>query len=168
MRHYEIIFLVHPDQSDQTQSVLAKFSSIIDTSGGIVHRSENIGRRKLSYPIQDQFKASYALMNVECNNEAIEEIESSFQFNDSIIRNLITSTKKAHSELSSLSAQTREEDVESVIEKEEKSLNKKVKKEEEDINDKEQKLTNKDENGKEQEEGEQSDAKVESKNFVDN
>ena len=67
MRHYEIVFLVHPDQSEQTQSVLNKFSSIVKESKGIVHRLENIGKRKLAYPIQEQFKASYALMNVECN-----------------------------------------------------------------------------------------------------
>ena len=78
MRHYEIVFLVHPDQSDQTQSVLNKFSTIVNERGGTVHRTEDIGRRKLSYPIQDQFKASYALMNVECNKEAIEEINCSF------------------------------------------------------------------------------------------
>ena len=66
MRHYEIVFIVHPDQTDQTQSILNKFSSIVSDSGGNVHRSENIGSRKLAYPIQDQFKASYALMNIEC------------------------------------------------------------------------------------------------------
>ena len=77
MRHYEIVFLMHPDQSDQAQSVLNKFSSVVTESGGKVHRSENIGRRKLAYPIQDQFKASYALMNVECNQKALDEIKSS-------------------------------------------------------------------------------------------
>ena len=86
MRHYEIVFLVHPDQSDQTQSVLNKFSTIVTESGGKVHRLENIGRRKLAYPINDQYKASYALLNIECKIEAISEIRSSFKFNDSIIR----------------------------------------------------------------------------------
>ena len=108
MRHYEIVFLVHPDQSDQTQSVLNKFSSIVTESGGSVQRSENIGNRKLAYPIQDQFKASFALMNVECNQEAIKEIKSSFKFNDSIIRDLILVSKKAHTEISALSTQTPE------------------------------------------------------------
>ena len=108
MRHYEIVFLVHPDQSDQTQSVLNKFSSIVTESGGSVQRSENIGSRKLAYPIQDQFKASFALMNVECNQEAIKEIKSSFKFNDSIIRDLILVSKKAHTEISPLSTQTPE------------------------------------------------------------
>ena len=110
MRHYEIVFLIHPDQSDQTQSVLNKFSSIVTESGGKVHRLENIGSRKLAYPIQDQFKASYALLNIECEREALEEIKSSFQFNDSIIRNLILSRSKSETDLSALSTQTEEED----------------------------------------------------------
>tara|TARA_B100000029_G_scaffold262758_1_gene258899 strand:+ start:133 stop:588 length:456 start_codon:yes stop_codon:yes gene_type:complete len=114
MRHYEIVFLVHPDQSDQTQSVLNKFSSLVADSGGKVHRSENIGRRKLSYPIQDQFKASYALINIECSSKVIEEIKSSFKFNDSIIRNLILVRSKEETSLSALSTQTQEEDIDYV------------------------------------------------------
>ena len=110
MRHYEIVFLVHPDQSDQTQSVLNKFSSIVIESGGKVHRLENIGRRKLAYPIHDQFKASYALLNVECKKEAISEIQSSFKFNDSIIRSLVLSKNKAEADLSALSRQTEEDE----------------------------------------------------------
>jgi len=112
MRHYEIVFLVHPDQSDQTQSVLNKFSSIVTESGGKVHRLENIGNRKLAYPIQDQYKASYALLNIECNKEAVSEIQSSFKFNDSIIRNLILSRNKAETDLSALSNQTEEDEIE--------------------------------------------------------
>ena len=110
MRHYEIVFLVHPDQSDQTQSVLNKFSSIVTESGGKVHRLENIGSRKLAYPIHDQFKASYALLNVECKKEAISEIQSSFKFNDSIIRSLVLSKNKAEADLSALSRQTEEDE----------------------------------------------------------
>ena len=110
MRHYEIVFLVHPDQSDQTQSVLNKFSSIVTESGGKVHRLENIGRRKLAYPILDQFKASYALLNIECKKEAISEIRSSFKFNDSIIRSLVLSRNKAESDSSALSKQTEEDE----------------------------------------------------------
>ena len=112
MKHYEIVFLVHPDQSDQTQSVLNKFSSIVTESGGKVHRLENIGRRKLAYPIHDQFKASYALLNVECKKEAISEIQSSFKFNDSIIRSLVLSKNKAEADLSALSRQTEEDESE--------------------------------------------------------
>ena len=109
MRNYEIVFLVHPDQSDQTSSIISKLEKIIKDSGGNVHRSENIGNRKLAYPIQDQFKASYGLLNVECNQEAIDEIKNSFKFNDSIIRNVVLRTKKAHSEPSALLVQTKEE-----------------------------------------------------------
>lgn len=119
MRHYEIVFLVHPDQSDQTQSVLNKFSSIVKESGGTVHRLENIGRRKLVYPIEDQFKASYALLNVECNKDALDEIKSSFKFNDSIIRDLIVTKNKAETDLSALSSQTEQEDKENLGDKEE-------------------------------------------------
>ena len=110
MKHYEIVFLVHPDQSDQTQSVLTKFSSIVTESGGKVHRLENIGRRKLAYPIHDQFKASYALLNVECKKEAISEIQSSFKFNDSIIRSLVLSRNRPETDSSALSRQTEEEE----------------------------------------------------------
>ena len=109
MRNYEIVFLVHPDQSDQTSSIISKLDKLIKDSGGNVHRSENIGNRKLAYPIQDQFKASYGLLNVECNQEAIDEIKNSFKFNDSIIRNIVLSTKKALSEPSALLAQTKED-----------------------------------------------------------
>ena len=109
MRNYEIVFLVHPDQSDQTSSIISKLDKLIKESGGNVHRSENIGNRKLAYPIQDQFKASYGLLNVECNQEAIDEIKNSFKFNDSIIRNIVLSTKKAPSEPSALLAQTKED-----------------------------------------------------------
>ena len=124
MKHYEIVFLVHPDQSDQTQSVLNKFSSIVTESGGKVHRLENIGRRKLAYPIHDQFKASYALLNVECKKEAISEIQSSFKFNDSIIRSLVLSRNKAEANLSALSRQTEKEESEYLKEKDKKEESK--------------------------------------------
>ena len=109
MRHYEIVFLVHPDQSDQAPTIITKLSSIVTDSGGTVHRSENIGNRRLAYPIQDQFKAAYALLNIECGQTAIDEIKNSFKFNDSVIRNLVLNTKEAHSDSSALLAQTRED-----------------------------------------------------------
>ena len=109
MRHYEIVFLVHPDQSDQAPTIITKLSSIVTDSGGKVHRSENIGNRRLAYPIQDQFKAAYALLNIECGQTAIDEIKNSFKFNDSVIRNLVLNTKEAHSDSSALLAQTRED-----------------------------------------------------------
>ena len=67
MRNYEIVFLVHPDQSDQTSSIISKLNKLVTDSGGNVHRSENIGNRRLAYPIQDQYKASYGLLNIEFN-----------------------------------------------------------------------------------------------------
>ena len=109
MRNYEIVFLVHPDQSDQTSSILSKLDKLVIESGGNVHRSENIGNRKLSYSINDQFKASYGLINIECNQETINEIKSSFKFNDSIIRNLVLTAKKAHKNPSILLSQTKED-----------------------------------------------------------
>ncbi len=109
MRHYEIVFLVHPDQSDQTSSILSKLDKLVKDSGGKVHRSENIGNRKLAYPIQDQFKASYGLLNIECDQKTIEEIKNSFKFNDSIIRNLVLSTNKVHKDNSALLTQTKED-----------------------------------------------------------
>ena len=135
MKHYEIVFLIHPDQSDQTQPVLNKFSSIVTESGGKVHRLENIGRRKLAYPIQDQIKASYALLNIECKREALEEIKSSFQFNDSIIRNLILSRSKSETDLSALSTQTEEEDV-GYIKEENKKIESLSKSQEDEANEK--------------------------------
>ena len=117
MRHYEIVFLVHPDQSDQTQPVLNKFSLIVTESGGKVHRLENIGSRKLAYPIHDQYKATYALLNIECKEEAMSEIQSSFKFNDSIIRSLVLSRNKAEADVSALSKQTEEDESEYLKEK---------------------------------------------------
>jgi len=135
MRHYEIVFLVHPDQSDQTQSVLNKFSSIVTESGGKVHRLENIGSRKLAYPIHDQYKATYALLNIECKEEAISEIQSSFKFNDSIIRSLVLSRNKAEVDVSALSKQTEDEseylkENDKTRESQSKSLDTKTKEEE--------------------------------------
>ena len=109
MRNYEIVFLVHPDQSDQTSPIISRLDKLVKESGGNVHRSENIGNRKLAYPIQDQFKASYGLLNIECNQETIDEIKNSFKFNDSIIRNLILIAKKAHTDTSALLLQTKED-----------------------------------------------------------
>ena len=132
MRHYEIVFLVHPDQSDQTSSILSKLDKLVKDSGGTVHRSENIGNRKLAYPIQDQFKASYGLINIECNLEAVEEIKNSFKFNDSVIRNLVITAKKAHTQDSALLIQTKEDNekdsYQEAREQVERSENKDVKK----------------------------------------
>ena len=138
MRHYEIVFLVHPDQSDQTQAVLNKFTSLVEGSGGKVHRSEDIGSRKLAYPILDQYKASYALLNIECNQEVIDEISTSFKFNDAIIRDLILSKNKEYTEASALSKQTKEEEDKKVDSEvsisDDKNLNKEAKVKSQDKN----------------------------------
>ena len=140
MRHYEIVFLVHPDQSDQTQAVLNKFTSLVEGSGGKVHRSEDIGSRKLAYPILDQYKASYALLNIECNQEVIDEISTSFKFNDAIIRDLILSKNKEYTEASALSKQTKEEEDKKVDSEvsisDDKNLNKEAKVKSQDKNSK--------------------------------
>ena len=124
MRHYEIVFLVHPDQSDQSQSILEKFSSLVTDSGGGVHRLENIGSKKLAYPIKDQFKASYCLMNIECHTSVLEEIKNFFNFNDSIIRELILSREKPYKELSALSSQVDSEEEEDLFSDPKKFLKK--------------------------------------------
>ena len=102
MRHYEIVFLVHPDQSDQVPAMIKKYSGIITSSGGQVHREEDWGRRQLAYPINKIHKAHYILMNIECNLEVIEELSSNFKFNDAVIRNMILQRKKAITEKSSI------------------------------------------------------------------
>ena len=89
MRHYEIVFLVHPDQSDQVPAMIEKYKATVEGDGGKVHRLEDWGRRQLAYPINKIHKAHYILMNVEVGQEAIEELESAFRFNDAVIRNLI-------------------------------------------------------------------------------
>jgi small subunit ribosomal protein S6 len=89
MRNYEIIFIIHPDQADQASSFIEKFSNQVKATKGLIHRVEDIGLRKLAYPIQDQYKGGYVLMNVECDQVTIDEIKSSFKFDDSIIRDLI-------------------------------------------------------------------------------
>ena len=102
MRHYEIVFLVHPDQSDQVPAMIKKYSGIITSSGGQIHREEDWGRRQLAYPINKIHKAHYILMNIECNLEVIEELSSNFKFNDAVIRNMILKRKSAVSEKSSI------------------------------------------------------------------
>jgi small subunit ribosomal protein S6 len=102
MRHYEIVFLVHPDQSEQVPAMLERYRASIETTGGTVHRLEDWGRRQLAYPINKIHKAHYVLMNVECGTEALAEIESAFRFNDAVLRNLIIRRKEAITETSHL------------------------------------------------------------------
>ncbi len=92
MRNYEIVFLVHPDQSDQVPGMIERYKGEIEKSGGKIHRLEDWGRRQLAYPIQKQHKAHYVLMNVEAEQEVIDSIENNFRFNDAVIRNLVIRT----------------------------------------------------------------------------
>lgn len=95
MRHYEIMFLVHPDQSEQVPAMVERYEGIISKHNGSIHRKEDLGRRQLAYPMNDVHKAHYYLLNVECNLEALDEIKNAFKFNDAILRNLITVQKQA-------------------------------------------------------------------------
>lgn len=95
MRHYEVVFLVHPDQSDQVPGMTDRYRGLIERGGGKVHRVEDWGRRQLVYPISKIHKAHYILMNIEVSGEALEELESAFKFNDAVLRNLIIRRKEA-------------------------------------------------------------------------
>lgn len=110
MRHYEIVFLVHPDQSEQVPGMVERYSNLITNGGGSIHRLEDWGRRHLAYPINKIHKAHYILMNIECSNEVLEELSHNFRFNDAIIRELVVRRKEAITEESPIkAAQGREE-----------------------------------------------------------
>ena len=109
MRHYEIVFLVHPDQSEQVPAMVEKYQGLVTGSGGTVHRNEDWGRRQLAHPIHKAHKAHYVLLNVECGHEAIEEIRSAFRFNDAVLRHLIIARNKAITEASPMAVQVEEE-----------------------------------------------------------
>ena len=102
MRHYEIVFLVHPDQSEQVPAMIERYRAGIEGRGGAIHRLENWGRRQLAYPINKIHKAHYVLMNIECDGEALAELESAFRFNDAVIRNLVIKRDSARTEASPL------------------------------------------------------------------
>jgi small subunit ribosomal protein S6 len=89
MRHYEIVFIVHPDQSEQVPAMIDRYKSLVTTGSGKVHRIEDWGRRQMAYPIQKVFKAHYVLMNIEINQATLEELEHAFKFNDAVLRHLI-------------------------------------------------------------------------------
>lgn len=100
MRHYEIVFLVHPDQSEQVGAMVERYRSMIETTGGKIHRLEDWGRRVLAYPIQRVVKAHYILMNVECSSEVLGELENNFRFNDAVLRHLTIRCDEAITEVS--------------------------------------------------------------------
>ncbi len=100
MRHYEIVFMVHPDQSEQVPAMIQRYSDTITAAEGTIHRLEDWGRRQLAYPINKLHKAHYVLLNVEAPQSAIDELETSFRYNDVVIRNMIMRTKGAVTEAS--------------------------------------------------------------------
>jgi len=102
MRHYEIVFLIHPDQSEQVPAMVERYRGMVENDGGTVHRAEDWGRRQLAYPIQRLHKAHYYLMNVECNVGPLEDILEAFRFNDAVLRHMVIKLKAAVTEDSSL------------------------------------------------------------------
>lgn len=95
MRHYEVVFMVHPDQSDQVPAMIERYKSLIEKDSGVIHRLEDWGRRQLAYPIEKIHKAHYVLMNVECGQAVLDELTSIFRFNDAVLRHLVLSKKEA-------------------------------------------------------------------------
>jgi len=110
MRHYEIVFLVHPDQSEQVTAMIDRYKSMIEAKGGKIHRVEDWGRRQLAYPINKIYKAHYAMMNIECDQETRDELETAFRFNDAVIRNLIIRCDEAMTDMSPLARARAEEE----------------------------------------------------------
>ena len=102
MRHYEVVFLVHPDQSDQVQAMVDRYRAMIEEDGGQIHRLEDWGRRQLAYPINKIHKAHYVLMNIECSQAVLDELQSAFRFNDAVIRNLVMQKDGPETEASPL------------------------------------------------------------------
>jgi len=95
MRHYEIVFIVHPDQSEQVPAMVERYKTIVTSKGGIVHRSEDWGRRQMAYQIQKLAKAHYLCLNIECDQATLDELEHAFKFNDAVLRHLVVKTKRA-------------------------------------------------------------------------
>lgn len=95
MRHYEIVFIVHPDQSEQVPAMIERYKALVSSKNGAIHRLEDWGRRQLAYQIQKIHKAHYVLMNIECDAETLAELEHAFKFNDAVLRHLTIQVKKA-------------------------------------------------------------------------
>ncbi|MBP6117101.1 MAG: 30S ribosomal protein S6 [Neisseriaceae bacterium] len=100
MRHYEIVFIVHPDQSEQVLAMVERYKAMVTDANGVIHRLEDWGRRQLAYPIDKIHKAHYVLMNIECDSAVVEEIETAFKFNDAVLRYLTVKMKHAITEAS--------------------------------------------------------------------
>ncbi len=109
MRRYEIVFLVHPDQSEQVPAMVERYQGMVTDGGGAVHRTEDWGRRQLAHPINKVHKAHYVLMNIECSSEVLDEIKGAFKFNDAVLRNMILTRKDAVTEASPMAVAVAEE-----------------------------------------------------------
>lgn len=110
MKHYEVVFLVHPDQSENVPAMVERYRGMIEGNGGTIHRLEDWGRRQLAYPINKILKAHYVLMNIECDGETLDELYSAFRFNDAVIRNLVITRKAAVTEASPLAKREEEKE----------------------------------------------------------
>ncbi len=108
MRHYEIVFLVHPDQSEQVPAMVERYRNLIESRQGTIHRFEDWGRRQLAYPIQKVHKAHYILMNIECDGETLKELTDAFRFNDAVLRNLVVRRDEAITEPSPMAREEEE------------------------------------------------------------
>jgi small subunit ribosomal protein S6 len=110
MRHYEIVFLVHPNQSEQVPAMVERYTGVIEGADGKIHRLEDWGRRQLAYPINNAHKAHYILMNVECSQDVLDELENMFRYNDAVLRNMFIRRKEAITDVSPIkAAESREE-----------------------------------------------------------
>jgi small subunit ribosomal protein S6 len=109
VRHYEIVFLVHPDQSEQVPAMVERYQGIVTESGGAVHRTEDWGRRQLAHPIHKVHKAHYVLMNVECEQRPLDDIKGAFRFNDAVLRHLVIARDEAVTEASPMAVAVAEE-----------------------------------------------------------
>ena len=98
MRHYEVVFIVHPDQSEQVPAMIERYKTLVTARNGAIHRLEDWGRRQMAYPIQKVHKAHYVLMNIECDQKALDELTGAFRFSDAVIRNLVVSMPDAVTE----------------------------------------------------------------------
>jgi small subunit ribosomal protein S6 len=121
MRHYEIVFLVHPDQSEQVPAMVERYTNLVTEDGGQVHRLEDWGRRQLAYPINKIHKAHYVLMNIECSDSVLSELNDTFRYNDAIIRNLVIRRKEAVTDVSPIKASEGREDRRSAPQREERA-----------------------------------------------
>lgn len=133
MRHYEVVFLVHPDQSEQVPAMIERYRSMVESQAGVVHRLEDWGRRQLAYPIQKLVKAHYVLMNVEAGEEVVEELVSAFRFNDAVLRHLVMRMEKPETEASPLSKGREEEEAKSRGRRDDRGLRDDDEDEEEDV-----------------------------------